>query len=129
MLCVCVCVCVCVHICAHIHTHTESYPTLCDPTGCSLPVSAVCGISQARILERVAISYSRDLPDPGIEPMFLASPAFADRLFNSSTIWKSLILPRKWKYTPNFLSVLLFNINYKSAFLFMLFYMAHILLD
>ena len=35
---------------------------------CSLPGSSVHGIFQARIVERVAISYSRDLPDPGIEP-------------------------------------------------------------
>ena len=33
-------------------------PTLCDPMGCSLPGSSVHGILQARILERVAISYS-----------------------------------------------------------------------
>ena len=35
---------------------------------CSLPGSSVHGISQARILEWVAILFSRDLPDPGIEP-------------------------------------------------------------
>jgi len=35
---------------------------------CSPPGSSVHGILQARILERVAISFSRDLPDPGIEP-------------------------------------------------------------
>ena len=35
---------------------------------CSLPGSSVHGIFQERIVERVAISYSRDLPDPGIEP-------------------------------------------------------------
>ena len=33
-----------------------------------------CLIFQARILEEVAISSSRDLPDPGIEPMCPASP-------------------------------------------------------
>ena len=33
--------------------------TLCDPTACSLPGSFVCGISQARILKWVAISFSR----------------------------------------------------------------------
>ena len=32
---------------------------LCDPTDCSLPGSSVHGISQARILEWVAISFSR----------------------------------------------------------------------
>ena len=35
---------------------------------CSLPGSLVHGIPQAGILEWVAISFSGDLPDPGIEP-------------------------------------------------------------
>ena len=53
-------------------------PTLCDPMDCSLLRSSVHGILQARILEWVAISFSRDLPDPGIEP---GSPALqADAL-------------------------------------------------
>ena len=34
-------------------------PTLCDSMDCSLPGSSVHGISQARILERVAIHFSR----------------------------------------------------------------------
>ena len=42
--------------------------TFCDPTDCSLPGSSVHGILQARILEWVAIRFSRDLPDSGIEP-------------------------------------------------------------
>ena len=37
----------------------QSYPTLGDPVVCSLPGSSVLGIFQARILEWVAISYSR----------------------------------------------------------------------
>ena len=45
---------------------TMSYPTLHDPRSCSLPVSSVHGISQARILKWVAVSFSRGLPDPGI---------------------------------------------------------------
>ena len=48
---------------------TQSCLTLCDPTDCSLSGSSVHGILQVRILEWVAISYSRDLPDPGVEPM------------------------------------------------------------
>ena len=36
-----------------------SVSTLCDPMDCSSPGSSVQGISQARILERVAISFSR----------------------------------------------------------------------
>ena len=39
-----------------------------------LPGSSVHGIFQARILEWVVISYSRDLPNQGIEPASPASP-------------------------------------------------------
>ena len=38
---------------------TQLCPTLCDPMGCSLPYSSVHGIFQARVLEWVAISFSR----------------------------------------------------------------------
>ena len=41
---------------------------LCNPRHCSLPGSTVHGILQARILEWVAILFSRDPPNPGIEP-------------------------------------------------------------
>ena len=46
---------------------------LCNPMGWSQPESSVYGISQARILQWVAISFSRDLPDSGIKP---ASPGY-----------------------------------------------------
>ena len=38
---------------------TKSCPPLCDPMDCSPPGSSVHGISQTKILEWVAISYSR----------------------------------------------------------------------
>ena len=38
---------------------TQSCPTLCDPMDCSLPGSSTHGIFQARILDWVAISFSR----------------------------------------------------------------------
>ena len=37
----------------------KSCSTLCDPVDCSLPGSFVHGISQTRVLEWVAISFSR----------------------------------------------------------------------
>ena len=37
----------------------QSCPTLCDPMDCSLPGFSIQGIFQARILEWVAISFSR----------------------------------------------------------------------
>ena len=38
---------------------TQSSRTLCDPMDCSLPGSSLHGILQARVLEWVAISFSR----------------------------------------------------------------------
>ena len=37
----------------------QSCPTLCDPMDCSLPGSSLHGILQARVLEWVAIAFSR----------------------------------------------------------------------
>ena len=48
--CVCVCVCVC-----KLLSHVQ----LCDSMDCSLPGSCVLGILQARVLEWVAIPFSR----------------------------------------------------------------------
>jgi len=39
---------------------------------CSLPGSSVRGIFQAKILQQVAIFFSGDFPNPGIEPAFPA---------------------------------------------------------
>ena len=52
-----VCVCVCVLV-------AWSCPTLCDPMDCSPPASSVCGILQVRILEWVAIPFSRGSSQP-----------------------------------------------------------------
>ena len=45
---------------------TESYLTLCDHMDCSPPGSSVWGIFQARILEPVAISFSRGSSQPSL---------------------------------------------------------------
>ena len=42
----------------------QSCPTLCDPMDCSLPGSSVHGIFQARVLEWIAISFSRGSARP-----------------------------------------------------------------
>ena len=61
----------------------QLYPTHCNPTDYSLIGFSVHGIIQARVLEWVAISSSRDLPNPGIEPMFPVSPVLAGRFFTT----------------------------------------------
>ena len=65
-----VCICMLIFVCMYIHIFTytftafllfaQSCPTLCYPVDCSsLPGSSIHGIFQARILEWVAISFSR----------------------------------------------------------------------
>ena len=71
----------------------QSCPTLCYPMDCSLPGSSLHGILQARVLEWVAISFSRDLPDPGIEP---GSPAFQADTLTSEPPGKPLKESGKW---------------------------------
>ena len=44
----------------------QSCPTLCGLMGCSRPGSSIHGIFQARVLEWVAISFSKDLPNQGL---------------------------------------------------------------
>ena len=47
---------------------TQSCLTLCIPMDCSPPGSSVCGILQARILEWVAIPFSRGSSQPRNQP-------------------------------------------------------------
>ena len=58
----------------------------------SPPGSSVHGILQPRILAWVVMPYSRGLPNPGIEPASLTSPALAGGFFTTSATWEAL----KW---------------------------------
>ena len=50
--------------------------------------SSVREILQARILEWVAMPSFRGLPDPGIEPTSLTSPALTGGFFTTSPTWE-----------------------------------------
>ena len=65
-------------VCAQL---LQSCLTLCDPMDCSLPGFSVHGVLQARILEWVVISFSRE-SRPGIETTSPTEP------------------PRKHHFTP-----------------------------
>ena len=56
-----------------------------------IPQAPVHGILQARILEWVAISFSRDLPNPGIKPASPVSPALEGGFFIISATWEALL--------------------------------------
>ena len=68
----------------------QSCPILCDPVDSSPPGSSVHGISQARILKWVAISFSRGSSQPRDCTCTLASPALAGGFFITAPPGKPL---------------------------------------
>ena len=70
------------------HARAQMCPTLCSLMDYSLPGSSVCGIFWARMLKWVAIPFSRASSQPRIEPMSLASPAFAVKSFTTELLGK-----------------------------------------
>ena len=60
------------------------------PMDSSPPGSSVHGILEARILEQVAISFSRGSSQPRDQPESLASPTLADGFFHHCATWETL---------------------------------------
>ena len=55
----------------------------CEPMDCRLPDSSVHWIFQQEYWSRLSFPIPWDLPDPGIEPAFPASPSLAGSFFTS----------------------------------------------
>ena len=71
-MCVCVCVCVLTHIQLFASPWTVAHQT---------PLSM--GFSRQEYWSRLPFSASGDVPDPGVKPTFLVSPALAGELFTT----------------------------------------------
>ena len=73
----------------HMGMHAKSLqscPTLCD-TMENPPGSSVHGFSRQEYQSGLPCPPPGDLPNPGIEPSPLISPAFAGRFFTTSATW------------------------------------------
>ena len=77
--------------CAIVLSRFSHVRLFCDPVDYSPPGFSVHGIFQARILEWVAISSSRGLPDLGIEPVSCVS-CIAGGFFTTLAMGKSQTL-------------------------------------
>ena len=84
---------------------TQSCPTLCDPVDCSLPSSSVHGILQAKILEWVAISFSRGSSRPRD---WTRVSCIGGRLFN---LWATREAHSPWVSTGLFSASVFVNIH------------------
>ena len=85
----------------------QSCPTLNDPMDCNLPGSSIHGIFQARVLEWVAISFSRTAILPAIPLLGIHTeetrierdtciPMFTAALFIIAKTWKQPRCPDEW---------------------------------
>ena len=75
-----------VYVLSHF-SHVQLYATLW--TGAPwVPLSM--GFSRQGYWSRLPCPPPRDLPQPGIEPMILMSPALASRLFTTSANWEAI---------------------------------------
>ena len=77
---------------------TQSCPALCDPMDCGLPGSSIHGIFQARVLEWVAISFSRGSSQPRDQTQVSCTAGwhFTSELLRKSILKnRDIILPTK----------------------------------
>ena len=65
----------------------QSCPTLCSPMDCSRQAVSM-GLSRQEHWSGLPFPTPGDLPDPGIEPASLISPALAGGFFTTSATWK-----------------------------------------
>ena len=79
------------YVCAKL---LQSCLTLCNPMDCSLPGSSVHGISQARIPEWVAISFSRASSQPRDRTRVFCGSCIAGRFFTAESLGKPRGLDR-----------------------------------
>ena len=72
----------------------QSCLTLCNPVDCSLPGSSVHRIFQARILEGLAMPFSRGCSWFRDWTLFSLSPALASGFFTTGTTFSSVLFSR-----------------------------------
>ena len=76
----------CASVCSKL---LHSHPTLCNPMPCSPPGPLSTGFSRQECWSGLLCPPPGDLPDPGVDPAVLRSPAFASTFFPTSTTWEA----------------------------------------
>ena len=69
----------------------HSRVTLCDPMDCSPQASLSMGFSRQEYWSELLCPPPEDLPDLGIEPTSLMSPALVGMFFTTGTTWEAKI--------------------------------------
>ena len=85
----------------------QSCPTLCNPMDCSIAGSSFHGILQARVLEWVAISFSRGSSWP--RDLTHISCISRQILYHWATMEAPIVCIKKWKIMRTILTILTYN--------------------
>ena len=98
-----ICVCVCVCVCAHARSGTGSCPTLFCAMNCSLAEHILMFMEFSRQEHWSELPFPKqgDLPDPGVEPATLASPALAGRFFTTGHLGSTTRISKGGLKNPN----------------------------
>ena len=86
----------------------QSCLTLCHPmdSACQAPLSME--FSRQEYWSGLPCPPPGDLPDPGIEPMSLMSPALAGRFLTTSTTWEAQVMVDTSKFTLKYIFIAIF---------------------
>ena len=68
-----------------MYSVVQSCPALCDPMDCSQADSSV--FPRQEYWSGLSCPSLGDLPNPGIEPMYLMSPALEGEFFTTNSTW------------------------------------------
>ena len=79
-------------ICKRITVRAQSCLTLCDPMDVVHQAPLFMGFSRQAYRSGLPFPPPGDLPDPGIKPVFPASPALAGRFFTTELPGKPQII-------------------------------------
>ena len=91
-----------IYICFLLYyLHIRNCLPICDCLNCSLPVSFTHGIFQARILERVAISYSRGSSWPRDQTCISCISCTGRWIFYHCATWEALTCHSSWFFRAN----------------------------
>ena len=76
-------VCVCVHVCLYAFNHSVVSDTFANPWTIVCQAAPSTGFPRQEYCSLLPFLSPEDLPNPGIEPKSLVSPAVAGRFFTT----------------------------------------------
>ena len=99
-----------------LNSVAQSCPTLCNPWTVTHQAPLSMGFSRQETWIGLPCPPPGNLPDPGIEPMSLMSPALAGRFFNTSATWEAHceegITVKSWMPKPDYLTSIFGSATY-----------------